>query len=54
MLINNNEYFAILEDIKIRIKTAQYKAVLGANREQIIFYFYWNIHRYDRNVKKFY
>jgi len=41
MLINNNEYFEILEDIKTRIKTAQYKAVLGANREQIILY--WNI-----------
>jgi len=41
MLINNNEYFAVLEDIKTRIKTAQYKAALGANREQIILY--WNI-----------
>jgi len=41
MLINNSEYFEILEDIKIRIKTAQYKAVLGANQEQIILY--WNI-----------
>ena len=41
MLINNNEYFKVLEDIKTRIKTAQYKAVLGANREQIMLY--WNI-----------
>jgi predicted nuclease of restriction endonuclease-like (RecB) superfamily len=41
MLINNNEYFKILENIKVSIKNAQYKAVLGANREQIILY--WNI-----------
>ena len=41
MLMNNDEYFKILEDIKARIKAAQYKAVLGANREQIILY--WNI-----------
>ena len=41
MLMNNNEYFEILEDIKSRIRAAQYKAVLGANREQIVLY--WNI-----------
>jgi len=41
MLINNNEYFSVLEDIKARIKTAQYKAVLGANRE--LMELYWNI-----------
>lgn len=41
MLINNNEYFEILDDIKIRIKTAQYKAVLGANIE--LMELYWNI-----------
>jgi hypothetical protein len=41
MLINNNEYFVVLEDIKTRIKTAQYKAVLGANKELIMLY--WNI-----------
>ena len=41
MLMNNSEYFEILEDIKIRIKTAQYKAALGMNREQILLY--WNI-----------
>ena len=35
MLINNKEYFSVLEEIKYRIKTAQYKAVLGANRELI-------------------
>ena len=41
MLINNNEYFEIVENIKSQIHAAQYKAVLGANREQIILY--WNI-----------
>ena len=43
MLINNNEYFEILNEIKNRIKTAQYKAVLGANKEQINLN--WNIGR---------
>jgi len=41
MLMNNSEYFEILEDIKMRIKAAQYKAALGMNREQILLY--WNI-----------
>jgi predicted nuclease of restriction endonuclease-like (RecB) superfamily len=41
MLINSDEYFEVLEDIKRRIHEAQYKAVLGANREQINLY--WNI-----------
>jgi predicted nuclease of restriction endonuclease-like (RecB) superfamily len=41
MLINNNEYFDILARIKQRIREAQYRAVLGANQEQIILY--WNI-----------
>jgi predicted nuclease of restriction endonuclease-like (RecB) superfamily len=41
LLINNSDYFEILDDIKTRIKTAQYKAVLGANYEQILLY--WNI-----------
>ena len=43
MLINNNEYFSVLEGIKARIKEAQYKAVLGANKELIELY--WNIGR---------
>ena len=43
MLINNSEYFAILDDIKNRIKTAQHKAVLGANKE--LMELYWNIGR---------
>jgi predicted nuclease of restriction endonuclease-like (RecB) superfamily len=41
MLINDNEYFTVLEDIKSRIKAAQYKAVLGANKE--LMELYWNI-----------
>jgi len=41
MLINNDAYFEILESVKLQIHTAQYKAVLGANREQILLY--WNI-----------
>ena len=41
MLINNSVYFEILEDIKAQIQNAQYRAVLGINREQIILY--WNI-----------
>ncbi|MCL2441462.1 MAG: PDDEXK nuclease domain-containing protein [Treponema sp.] len=43
MLINNNEYFQILENIKNQIKAAQYRAVLGVNQEQIILF--WNIGR---------
>ncbi|MCL1875954.1 MAG: PDDEXK nuclease domain-containing protein [Synergistaceae bacterium] len=41
MLINSSDYFTVLDDIKTRIKTAQYKAVLGANRE--LMELYWNI-----------
>ena len=41
MLINNNEYFEVLNGIKARIKEAQYRAVLGANKELIELY--WNI-----------
>jgi len=41
MLLNNTDYFEALEDIKSRIKSAQYKAVLGANKELIELY--WNI-----------
>jgi predicted nuclease of restriction endonuclease-like (RecB) superfamily len=43
MLINSNEYFQVLEHIKGQIFNAQYRAVLGANREQILLY--WNIGR---------
>ena len=41
MLMNNDSYFQALEDIKTRIHNAQYKAVLGVNREQIMLF--WNI-----------
>jgi len=41
MLINSKEYFEILKNIKEQIKTAQYKAVLGANKE--LMELYWNI-----------
>ena len=41
MLINSNEYLNIVDTIKKNIQTAQYKAVLGANRELIMLY--WNI-----------
>jgi predicted nuclease of restriction endonuclease-like (RecB) superfamily len=41
VLINNNSYFQALEDVKARIHSAQYRAILGANFEQITLY--WNI-----------
>jgi predicted nuclease of restriction endonuclease-like (RecB) superfamily len=40
MLINDNSYFQTLEDIKARIREAQHRAVLGANREQIELFWY--------------
>jgi len=42
-LINTKEYFLALEEIKAQIKKAQYKAVLGANKEMIELY--WKIGR---------
>ncbi|MCL2673953.1 MAG: PDDEXK nuclease domain-containing protein, partial [Defluviitaleaceae bacterium] len=41
MLINNDDYFQILESVKAQIQNAKYKAILGANRELILLY--WNI-----------
>jgi predicted nuclease of restriction endonuclease-like (RecB) superfamily len=41
MLMNNNDYFEVLNQIKGQIKAAQYQAVLGVNREQIMLF--WNI-----------
>ena len=41
MLMNNSEYFSILESVKSQITSAQNKAVMGVNREQIILY--WEI-----------
>jgi predicted nuclease of restriction endonuclease-like (RecB) superfamily len=50
MLINNNEYFEILNNIKKQIRDAQYRAVLGVNQEQIILF--WNIGKtISANVK---
>ena len=40
MLMNNDEYFKILNDIKGEIRKAQYQAVVKANREMIMLY--WN------------
>lgn len=41
MLINDNDYFQVLESVKAAIQNAQYKAVLGVNREQI--HLFWSI-----------
>ncbi|WNY24096.1 Putative nuclease YhcG [Methanimicrococcus hongohii] len=41
MLINDKSYFDVLERVKAEIQNAQYKAVLGVNREQILLY--WSI-----------
>jgi predicted nuclease of restriction endonuclease-like (RecB) superfamily len=41
MLLNDREYFDILNNIKQKIRDAQYRAVLGVNQEQIILF--WNI-----------
>lgn len=41
LLISSSEYFDILSEVKDRIKSAQYKAVLGANKEMIMLY--WSI-----------
>jgi predicted nuclease of restriction endonuclease-like (RecB) superfamily len=40
MLINDSRYVTILEDIKLRIKQAQYRAILCVNRELIELYWY--------------
>ena len=41
MLINNNEYISVVNDVKGRIKTAQRRAMLSANNE--LFSLYWDI-----------
>lgn len=38
MLLNNNDYIQILEEIKVKIKEARYKAALGVNQHQIMLY----------------
>ena len=41
MLLNNNEYFTVLDGIKNRIRESQYKVALGANKE--LMELYWCI-----------
>ena len=41
MLINSNDYFNVLNEIKSKIVEAQYRAVLGVNKELISLY--WHI-----------
>jgi len=41
MLMNNTEYLKIVDDIRLKIKAAQHKAILAANNELIMLY--WNI-----------
>jgi len=41
MLINNNEYISVVNDIKAQIRTAQRRVLHEANRE--LFVLYWNI-----------
>lgn len=51
MMINNNEYFEVLNNIKQQIRNAQYRAVLSVNQEQIILY--WKIDiKIRRNLLK--
>ena len=51
MLINNSEYFQLLENIKSQIRHAKYKAVLSLNREQILLY--WSIGKSILQNKKY-
>ena len=41
MLMNNAEYLKIIDDIRLRIRAAQHRAILAANNELITLY--WNI-----------
>jgi len=41
MLINNNEYLSVVNDIKARIRAAQHRVLLSANGE--LFALYWSI-----------
>ena len=38
MLMNSNEYLNIVESIKQEIRTAQYRATVGVNRELLVLY----------------
>ena len=39
MLMNNSEYFKVIESIKKDIKNAQYKALVSVNGELILLYY---------------
>lgn len=39
MLINNNEYFDIIETIKCETKNAQYRAAVSVNKQLIMLYY---------------
>ena len=39
MLINNEQYFAVVENIKNEIKNAQYKAAVSVNNELVMLYY---------------
>ena len=41
MLLNDNEYLSVVEDIKLKIRHAQYRAVLAVNCELVMLY--WHI-----------
>ena len=41
MMMNNNEYLSIADNIKAKIRAAQYRALLSVNSELIMLY--WNI-----------
>ena len=40
MLMNNNEYVSVADDIKLKIRTAQHRALLSVNDELITLYWY--------------
>ena len=40
MLMNAQDYFAVVEQVKQEIKTAQYKAAYHANAELILLYYH--------------
>ena len=51
MLMNNAEYLKIIDDIRLKIRTAQHRAVLAANGELIALY--WNIKgMVERDIEK--
>ena len=39
MLLNDNEYIAVVEEIKNRIQSAKYKASVAVNSELILLYY---------------